>query len=84
MQYLKLKLARHKARGGTVLMGLSVFQKIILFIYFIHYFYLNFIYLFLINFYCSILDLQCCVFIYSFRKHVVQEQQIFRNRSVYN
>ena len=34
MQYLKLKLARHKARGGTVLMGLSVFQKIILFIYF--------------------------------------------------
>ena len=44
----------------------------------------NFIYLFLINFYCSILDLQFCVFIYSFGKHVVQGQKIFRNRSVYN
>ena len=48
MQYLKLKLARHKARGGTVLMGLSVFQKIILFIYFIHLFLFKF-YLFIFN-----------------------------------
>jgi len=48
MQYLKLKLARHMARGGTVLMGLSVFQKIILFIYFIHLFLFKF-YLFIFN-----------------------------------
>ena len=39
MQYLKLKLARHMARGGTVLMGLSVIQKIV---YFIHLFLFEF------------------------------------------
>ena len=75
MQYLKLKLDLLLAKQDTwweeALYTVFLIKETADFTYF------------LINFYWSIVDLQCCVFIYSFGKHVVQGLQTFRNRSVY-